>query len=326
MDPVSLAMVGSLVNLGVGAITDWLAGSKDAEEKRQRLLVLREYSSLAPPEHVELIAREVARSRMTDVRRDPELEAIQDEVQAGLMDVARNGESARARADYEQAAMESAQAARSQRMSAVESAAARGMGPEAAYTDLLMAGQGDADRERMAGLQRAAYGEEARMGALSQAGGMAAQRSGTRWNQDAEVARAEDDMAMFNAGQWNEMQRYNQDDKYRAYDAQLAKSDRIAGARRDLADMEGRRGQRTREQGSAIGGGMNRAITAPGVYGPSGGTGGGAPPAAAAAAPPPLAGPRPMNTYQSAMAPAAQQQRQIQTGAPTTTATRRRAR
>lgn len=327
MDPVTMALVGSLVNMGVGAITNWLAGSSDEEEKRQRLLALQEYTSIAPPEHKELIAREVARSRMEDLRRNPALEATQDEALAGLMDVARNGESARGRAEYEQSAQESAQLARSQRMGAVESAAARGLGPEAAFTDLLLAGQGDADRERMAGLNRAAYGEEARLGALGQAGSMAAQRSATQWGQDADVASAVDDMARFNAGEWNRTQESNRDDRYRAYDAQLARADRIARQRGEMGDMYAQRGQRTREQGSAIGSGINRMITAPGVYGQGGGnTGGGAPPAAAAA-PPPLMGPRaPMNAYQGAMTPAEQQQRQIQTGTPTTSATRRRAR
>lgn len=332
MDPVTMAMVGGLVNMGVGAITSWLAGSKDEEERRQRMQALREYSSLAPPEHKELIAREVARSRMADVRRDPALEAAQDEALAGYLDVARNGESARARAEYEQAAMESAQLARSARESALAGAAARGMGPEAAFTDALVAGQADADRERMAGLQRAAYGEEARLGALGQAGSMAAQRSATHWGQDANVAQAQDELDMFNAGQWNEVQQYNNDDRYRAYDAQLAKADRMARQRGEIADMEGRQGARMREQGSQIGGGMGRMITAPGVYGPSGGTGG-APPAAAAAPPPPM---RTASTYRpssyggvganAALDPAMDQQRQIQTGAPTTTATRRRAR
>lgn len=324
MDPVTMAAVGGLVNMGVGAISNWLASSRDAEEKQQRLLALREYTSIAPPEHRDLIAREVARSRMSDVRRNPALEATQDEVLGSLMDVARNGESARGAADYEQAAMDSAQLARSNRMAAVEGATARGMGPEAAFTDVLMAGQADADRERMAGLNRAAYGEEARMGALSQAGGMAAQRSATQFGQDAEIARAEDELAQFNAGQWNQMQRYNNDGRYQNFEAQLAVADRRSRSRGDLADMEARRGDRIREQGAAIGGGLNRMITAPGVYGQGGGnTGGGAPPAAAAAPPPQM---RQTSAYQGAMTPATQQQQLIQTGTPTTPPTRRRAR
>jgi hypothetical protein len=329
MDPVTMAMVGGMVNMGVGAITNWLAGSKDDEERRQRMRALQEYSNLAPPEHKELIAREVAKSRMADVRRDPTQEAYQDEVQASLMEVARNGESARAAADYEQAAQDSAQLARSQRMGAVAQAESQGLGPEASFSDSLMAGQADADRERTAGMQRAAYNEEARMGALSQVGGMAAQRSATRWGQDAEQAQAQDQMDIFNAGQWNDMLRYNDQSRYDAFDAQLARADRLYGGHNNLADMNARQGQRTREQGAAIGGGINRAITAPGVYGPSGGTNnnGGAPPAAAAAAPPPLMGPRPAPLgTPSTLQPAMEQQRQIQTGTPTTTPTRRRAR
>jgi len=324
MNPVTMALIGSLANAGVGAITNWLAGSKDAEELRQRELALREYSSIAPPEHREIIAREVARSRMSDVRRDPALEAAQDEALAGYLDVARNGESARGRADYEQAAMDSAQRARAEREAAVANAVARGLGPEAGFTDTLMAGQADADRERMAGLQRAAFDEEARTGALGQAGSMAGQRSATRWNQDAEVAQAEDDLARFNAGEWNTMKRYNQDDQYRAYEARLARADRMAGQRNTIAGMYGEQGQRIRDQGSNIGGGLNRMITAPGIYGPSGGA---TPaPAASPQAAPKLMGPRPMAPYQKAMAPANDQQIQIQTGTPTTTATRRRAR
>lgn len=323
MDPVTLAMIGGLVNMGVGGISSWLAGSKDAKERKERELALQQYMTLAPPEHRDLVAREVARTRMEDVRRDPTLEAAQDEALAGYLDVARNGESARGRADYEQSAMDSAQLARSAREGAVADAEARGLGPEAGFTASLMAGQADADRERMAGLQRAAYGEEARMGALGQAGSMAGQRSSTRFNQDAAVAQAQDELARFNAGEWNSMQRYNRDDEYNAYDAQLARSDRIAGVHMGNAGMYGRQGQRIRDQGSQIGGGLGRMITAPGVYGPSGA----APaPAAASTAQPKLMGPRPMTNYQGAMKPAEEQQRKIQTGTPTTTATRRKAR
>lgn len=318
MDPVTFGIIGSLVSAGSGAIGAWLAGSADDEERRQRLLALREYTTIAPPEHRELVAREVARSRMNDVRRNAGLEAAQDEALAGYLDVVRDGRSARGDADYEQAAMDSAQLERSARESALASAAARGMGPEAAFTDLLLAGQAGADRERMAGLQRAAYNEEARMGALGAAGSMAAQRSATQWNQDAEQAQAQDEMDMFNAGQWNDMQRYNDQGRYRAFDTQLARADRVYGARNDVADMHARRSQRTREAAAGVGTGLGRAITAPGVYGPSGG----APQPAASAY-------RPTNYgdvgASAALQPALEQQRQIQAGQPPSP-TRRRAR
>lgn len=322
MDPVMMAGIGALVNMGTGAIFEWLAGSSSAEEKRQREQALAQYSALAPPAHRSLIAREVSRSRMADVRRNPAMEATQDEVMAGLMDVARDGESARGAAEYEQAALNSAQRARGDRMAAVAQADMQGLGPEAAYTDALLAGQADADRERMAGLQRAAYAEGARMEALGQAGSMAERRSATQWGQDAQAAQAQDELDIFNAGQWNEMQRYNDQSRYDAYDAELAKADRMVRGHEGMADMYQGRARRTREQGANIGGGINRAITAPGLYGPSGHQAAPAPTTAQSANP--LTTPRPTS---GAITPQVQeQQRQIQAGVPLVTPTRRRAR
>src|SRR5512139_3647860 len=100
MDPVTLAAISSLVSVGGGALGAWLSESKDEQEYEQRMEALRQYASIAPPQHRDLIARTVARSRMEDVRRNPALEAAQDEVLARTMEVARGGESAQARAEY----------------------------------------------------------------------------------------------------------------------------------------------------------------------------------------------------------------------------------
>lgn len=321
MDPATLAVVGGIVNMGAAAIGEWLAGAESAEEERRRRLALRQYVALQPPEHRELVARQVSRALAADVRRNPGLEATQDEVLDRLMEVGRTGESAIGAADYEQAAMDSAQLERSQRMGAVAQAEAMGLGPEAAFTDLLLAGQAGADRERMAGLNRAAYGESSRMDALDRAGGMAAQRSATQWGQDMEQARAQDELNMFNAGEWNTMQRYNDQSRYDAFDAQLAKADRVAGQYNSLADMNLRRGQQTRQRATDIGGGAARAIQAPGTFGPSA-----APAAPGAPARRASTGgvtePRPM----SHMEPAMEQQRALQPGTPTSNAQRRRLR
>lgn len=309
MDPVTLSVISGLVMMGGSAIGDWLAGSQDEEERKQRMAALEEYASLAPPEHRRLIAREVSRSAMQDVTRNQRLEATQDEVLGRLMEVGRTGESARARADYEQAAQESSQLERAARAYAVAQAAAQGLGPEATYMDALIAGQSGADRERMAGLQRAAFGEEMRLGALGQAGTMAERRSATQWNQDADVARARDELERFNAGEYNDMQRYNRDDELRVWDRDLALRDRRAAARGDIADMHSRRGQQTRDRWGNISTGVGRAIVAPGIFGPTGdptGGAGGAPPAAAAAAPPPpgpAAASKPQATPQSTTLP-----------------------
>lgn len=266
MDPVTIGMLVGQV--GVPIITSIIgrimSEEYSEEEREQWRLALEEYAALAPPEYRELIAREVARSRMGDVRRNPQLEATLDEVQARTMEVARTGESARGRADYEQAAMESAQLERGQREAAVSRADAMGLGPEAAFSDMLFAGQSGADRERMAGLQRAAYNEENRMGALGAAGAMAANRSATQFQQDAEVARAQDELARFNAGQFNEMQQFNEGNRYRNFGAQLDLANARSGVRQRYAGHLGGQGQQVREDwanvGRGVGGGLGAGV------------------------------------------------------------------
>lgn len=232
------------------------------EEKRQMELALEEYAALAPPEHRELIAREVARTQMASVQRNQGLEAVQDDVLARYQDIYTDGESARATADYEQAAMESAQLERSQREGAVSRADALGLGPEAAFTDTLVAGQGGADRERMAGLQRAAYGEEARMGALGAAGSMAANRSATQWAQDAQAAQAQDELNMFNVGQFNDMQQFNEGNRYRNFGARLDLANARSGARLRHAGFMGDRAQGVQEDWMNVGRGIQQTLGA----------------------------------------------------------------
>jgi hypothetical protein len=249
------------------------------EEKEQMRLALEEYAALAPPEQRDLIAREVARSQMGSVQRNPYLEGVQDEVLGRQLEVARTGESARGAADYEQAAMDSAQLERSQREGALSRADALGLGPEAAFSDAMLAGQGGADRERMAGLQRAAYNEENRMGALGAAGATAANRSATQWQQDAEVAQAQDELNRFNAGQFNNMQQFNEGNRYRNFNAQLDLANARAGARYANADFNGRRAQGLRDDWMNLGrSGENTLGMAMGAAGgPPGGFGGSPP-------------------------------------------------
>lgn len=266
MDPITIAMLVGQV--GVPVLTSLIgrlqSDEYSEEEKRQLRLALEEYAAIAPPQYREVIAREVTRSQMGQVQRNPQLEATLDELLGRQMEVARTGESARGRADYEQSAMESAQLERAQREGAVSRADALGLGPEAAFSDALVAGQSGADRERMAGLQRAAYNEENRLGAMGAAGSMAANRSATQFQQDAEVARAQDELNMFNAGQANNMAQFNEGNRYRAFGAQLDLANARAGARQRYGGYMGDRGQQVREDwanvGRGIGGGLGAGV------------------------------------------------------------------
>lgn len=275
MDPITAAML--IGQVGVPLLTSIIGRMQSDEysdeEKRQMMLALQEYAAIAPPEHRDLIAREIARSQMENVRRNPYLEAVQDEALAGYQEIARGGESARGRADYEQAAMESAQQERAQREGAVARADALGLGPEAAFSDALLASQSGADRERMAGLQRAAQDEEARTNALGAAGAMAGSRSASQWAQDAQVAQAQDELARFNAGQFNEMEQFNEADRYRAFGAQMDVANARAGARQRYAGFMGDKGQQVREDWANAGRGIGTGLGAGAQYRTTGGMG-----------------------------------------------------
>lgn len=264
-----MALLGGGVNIAANGIAEWLGSSKDEEERRQRLAVLREYQALGQllPEEEDLVAREIERSGMQDVKRDPTQEGYLDETQARLMDRARDGRSAQGALAYEQARQRSAQEARSAREGAVADAAARGMGPEAGFTASLLAQQGDADRERMAGLQEAASAEDLAVQSLADAGSLASQRSAQHWQEDADVAGAIDDMRRFNAGEFNRFQLANREDQWNRFNAQMGIADRTAGARRDVANMYGREGDRVRQQVGGVGQAFGYGMTAYGQGG-----------------------------------------------------------
>jgi hypothetical protein len=263
------------VGLLTGIASRILSGDMDEEEERQVRAALEEYASIAPPEERRLIAQTIPRSRMSDLRRDPGLSAVQDEALARTMEIARSGESAQAQADYERSAMQSAQLDRSNRQALVSEAEARGMGPEAAYTDLLLAGQAGADRERMAGLDRAASASEMAYRALADGNHMAASRSATEWDQDAEVAAAEDDLARWTANTNNQFAMYNRDDEYRRLQAQLQIAGAKNQARRGVAEWA--RDQRDQIRGDVanVGRGLQEGLaTATMGIGNMGGAGG----------------------------------------------------
>jgi len=324
MDPITLSVVGGLVGAGVGALSNWLAGSADAKEREMRMEAVRQYAALSPPQARELIAREVARTATADVNRNQGLEATQDEVLNRYLEVARNGESAQGRADYEQAALDSAQLERASRQAAVSQGMAAGLGADAVYTDQLLASQAGADRERMAGLQRAAANEQARMSALGNAGSLASSRSNTQFQQDFSKAQAQDELNMFNAGQWNDMLQYNDQARYQAFNAQLAKANGMANAYNGVASSYGQQADRTREMGANIGAGVGRAIQAPATYGAWQSQQPGYQPPTSPTTGAQMVGAAPL---QQSAANAQAQQQQLQTGLPpTTTATRRKAR
>lgn len=272
MNPALMAAISALVQVGSAALAEWLSGADSAEERRYRQDALAQYAAIAPPEAQEVIARTVAGTAMGDVRRDVGQEAIRDEMQGRLLERVRGGGmDAQSQARYEQARQRSALEARAGRQAALARAGARGLGPDAALTDMLLAQQGSAETERMAGIQQAADADRAALESLLQSGSMAGERSRERWSQDAAVAQARDDMNRFNAGQLADTDRFNAGQRNWAWDADFRRRAGLAGAYQDAADAAGNRGQQTRQTVGGVGQGLGYAVNSVAA---SGGVGG----------------------------------------------------
>lgn len=268
MNPILLQGVALAVQLGSAALGQWLSAADSEEEKRLRQEALKQYTAMAPPEAQEVIARTVADTSMGDVTRDEGQEAIRDEVQGRLLNRARGGGmDAQSQARYEQARLRSAQQTRAGRQAALARAGARGLGPEGALTDMLLAEQAGADSERMAGLQQAGDADAMALQSLTLSGNMAGERSRERWSQDAEVAQARDDMARFNAGMMADTDRFNAGQRNWQWEADFQRRGATAGAYGDMADYHRRQADTTRQMWGGIGQGVGYGISSVGAAG-----------------------------------------------------------
>jgi len=261
-------LVGSLVNAGVGFIADWIAGSSDEEEKAARQRALQEYASLSPPDVQDFIAREVSGSATSRARVNEGQRAVQDEVQGRLMERGRaGGMDLQSRARAEQARMEAGQHEQEMREGALANLRSRGMlGSGEELLARLQSGQSAANRERMAGVQSLADADEAAMQALIAGGGMAGQREQREWGQQMDVANAEDDIARFNAGEYNRFQLARAADVRARFDQQFALADRKSGIHQGDAAIARRDAQQTRQQVGGLGQAAGFGIASYGQY------------------------------------------------------------
>lgn len=260
------AIIAQLIQTGAG-LAAWLASGND-EEKRLRRKALAEYAAIQPPEVQDYIAREVSGSQFSDIVADQQQRAIQDEASARLLQRGRGGPSLAYQAAREQAQVDAAARAQGQREAILSDARQRGtVGSGESLLLQSQAGQDAANTERLAGVQQLADDEEQAFQAMIAAGNMAGQREERDWNQQAQVASAEDDIALFNAGQWNQAQQFNIQQRQQDFANRLALADRKAG-------IYAAQGQQAREDGArlanAIGGAGQNAgsiLTAIGANG-----------------------------------------------------------
>jgi hypothetical protein len=246
------ALIAALVQTGSGLLGQWLDDGPE-EERALRRKALAEYSALQPPDMQEYIAREVSGSKLSGIVADGQQRAIQDEASARLLQRGRGGPSLAYQAAREQAQVDAATQAQRGRASVLSDARQRGtVGSGESLFLQAQADQDAANTERLAGVQSLADDEEQAFQFLIAAGNLAGQREERGWNQQAQVASAEDDIALFNAGQWNQAQQFNIQQRQQDFQNRLALADRKAGIYNQQATQARQDGADTR---AAIGAG-----------------------------------------------------------------------
>lgn len=264
MDPFTIGAIG--VNIAGPILGEIFSSSADEEEMEQRLAALAEYTGISVPQLRELHARELGRTNLAGVTTDASLDAYEDESLARLAEVGRSGGlDANARARMEEARLDAAGSERAQREAILQQARQRGTaGYGEDLSAMLQAGQGAADRERMAGVQALSDAETRALGSIAQTGAMAGARQGRQFQQRAQVATAQDRIDEFNAGTANDFAMFNEQQRWRQFDARLGLADARANARNGIANAQGARADRTR---GAIGGAAQGVGMGLGAYG-----------------------------------------------------------
>lgn len=293
MDPITIAMIAS--SIGAPLLGELFAGGNDARANELREQALAEYLGLSVPELRELAPQLLERTNMEGITTDPRFDAAQDEAMSRLQEIGRaGGLDARARGRLEEARLDAGTQAKANRDAVLSSARARGTaGTGEELSALLQADQAASDRERMAGIATLSDAEERALEAIAGAGNLAGERQARQFDQRAQVATAQDRIDEFNAATANDFSMFNEDQRWRQFNAQMDLAGARSGAMRDRAGDEERAADRKRKMIGGIGQGATYGLAGYQQAGMAGGAAR-APVAPAPAPVGPMAQPRPV--------------------------------
>jgi hypothetical protein len=214
-----------------------------------------EYGNVSAPMLERLIAEQVDGSALAGMKEDYGNKGSRNAAIQALMNEGLSGgntlETQLAQANAQRAA---GQATRAGTQAALQSAAARGMGGSAStlQAQLMGAAQG-ADRAAQVGLQGASDARKNALQALMQGGGMAGQAEEADAGMDARKRESMDRIAMFNAGQRADANRYNAGLAQQNFQNQMTVADRRAQANMMRAEGAGQKANQKRRIAGGIG-------------------------------------------------------------------------
>lgn len=196
---IGAGMIGSQL-LGELLASHSKAQSRE-EAERIRQQISAELANIGDPA-LEAQVRQQLTTSMDGVQTDPALRSAQMAALARLQGITdAGGMDPGFRADLENAAMDTAQRDRSNRLAILSDAQQRRtLNSGMALASQLMSASGAADRNRAAGVNAAAAARQRALQAIQATGQLGGSIRGQDFNENAAKAQARDAMAQFNSG------------------------------------------------------------------------------------------------------------------------------
>lgn len=248
-----------------GTLTNWLGGGADAAAEEQLNKAIGEFNLPVPeeiafnPELLEytgdftpqqLQALFQQRSELNNIAIDPRLEAAQMQGLGELQDIVdSDGLTASDRFRLAQISQEQAAQERGAREAIMQNARARGIaGSGLEMLSQLQAQQDAATRANMQGLGVAAQAQDAQRAAINDLAGLGGAIRGQSFNEQAQVASADDIINRFNVGNQQQVAQFNVANRnaaaMRNLDAQQALNNANVGMRNEAQMYNNQAGQR----------------------------------------------------------------------------------
>lgn len=255
MDPVSIAgIAGAGANLLIQGIQEAIAAGDRAKAAKLYEQLYEQANGIKPPPQQTMEAITQAESSLTGYQEDPRLKATQMRALEGLeAEVAMQGMTPEARAEYDRARLEAGQMAAGLEGAASQRARQRGLGGMAAYVGALGAAQAGANREGQMGVQIAGDARKRYLQALEGLGQFGSQMRGQEFGFASQRAAAQDAINRFNAMQGTEAQKYNLEAAQRDFENQLRKLGAMRGVTGAMAGQYSDKAEREEEAGKRWG-------------------------------------------------------------------------
>ena len=223
---------------------DWLTGATQREAMRQHRSGISDFENIQVPTQFD----RQGPTEFGNIQTDPRYRQAQNQALAQMQDIAAaKGNDAAYRAQMNAAQQQMAQQERGQREALAGQARQRGTyGQGQHFAQQLAAQQGGAQAASNQGFNAAAEAQNRYLNAVQQGGQMGLQMQGQQYGEQADKARAQDQINQFNT-QGANANRFNQ------FNAQMGRAQGMAGARRGYAGaLQGQNQQVSQDIGNAV--------------------------------------------------------------------------